>query len=561
MMGQRLELMRRGAVATLLAALLCLGGPLPAGGQEPASAATVGPNVRMNAPQEAVAENLPGRAGLAIAADAEGRHLLAAWDDVQGFCGPPFNKKPCPPTDTPGLTGVAYSSDGGRTWVDMGVPPTIDGVFTGGHPWLDRGGADNETFFLVSRARLANEEPVAPFGGVDQVGVTFHTGRFKDGVFTWEKARVLSPPKAGDVWRSPTVAAAKDGSGRVYVGVSNLRGICGLPGRSAGQIEILRSADGGETWDEPVVLFPDATPTTPDPGNRLCGLVGALQIAPTIALGPEEEVYVLWPFGPFFFTPDLLNLSTTVGVRLGRSMDGGRTFSYPRDLAYPHTIRLHPPVGYSKDTINDFFRIAVDTSGSHRGRIYVTYGSVVTPLKVLPTEQSLISSQVFLISSDDQGKTWTEPVPLGPPVPATGVKRLYPSLAVRPGGGVDVIYLESRETQTTADPDDMECNTALLSRRFRTGKVRSLVDLYWVHSADGGAHFSPPVRVTSETSDWCEATYAPASALFSNFGDYLGIFAGEDRSFAVWTDNRNGVPDAFFAPIEGGSVSNPAEPE
>jgi len=310
-----------------------------------------------------------------------------------------------------------------------------------------------------------------------------------------------------------------------------------------------------------VVVFPDATPTTPDPKNRLCGLVGALQIAPTIALGPGEEVYVLWPFGPFFFTPDLLNLSSTVGVRLGRSLDGGSTFGYPRILAYPHTMRLHPPVGYNKDSINDFFRIAVDTAGSHRGRIYVTYASVVSPVKVLPTEQSLISSQVFLITSDDQGETWTEPVPLGPPVPPTGVKRLYPSVAVRPGGGVDVIYLESRETQTTADPDDTECETALLSRRLRSGEVRSLVDLYWVHSEDGGARFSAPVRVTSETSDWCEATYAPASGLFSNFGDYLGIFAGEERSFAVWTDGREGVPDAYFAWLEGGDASTSTDVE
>ena len=63
----------------------------------------------------------------------------------------------------------------------------------------------------------------------------------------------------------------------------------------------------------------------------------------------------------------------------------------------------------------EFSRIAVATDGRNRGRIFVTYASAVAPaIPAKPTEQCVVSTQAFLVSSDDQGLHWSAPRPLGP---------------------------------------------------------------------------------------------------------------------------------------------------
>ena len=72
-----------------------------------------------------------------------------------------------------------------------------------------------------------------------------------------------------------------------------------------------------------------------------------------------------------------------------------------------------------------------------------------------------------------------------------------------------------------------------------------------MQSQDGGVTFGPPVRISSETSNWCTVAYAPANPNFSNFGDYLGTASGGNRTFVTWPDGRNGVSDVFFSEVKG----------
>jgi hypothetical protein len=504
----------------------------------------------MNAPQLPFPHGQLGRAGEAIAADPEGRNLVSAWETMQGFCGPLLNRR-CTPPDPPGITAFGYSTDGGRTWTDAGAPPVVDHGFAAGHPWLDRGGVDDRTFYLVSRARSATSGYL--------VGINVYRGRFENGAFAWRDGRLLSPEKLGDFWRSSTVAAAKDGSGAVYVAYSNLRGMCGAPSRGAGQIEVIRSADGGDRWEKPVIVGPDDTFDTGDPKDPRCGTTGTTQISPSLAVGPAGEVYVLWEFGPWVpnYRPGPVagqfETTHTLSFRVSRSLDGGRTFSAPVDAAWAYSLREAPPVGYSKDNLGDYTRIAVAEDGPHRGRVYVTYTTALSEVAAAPSEQILTSSQVYLVYSDDQGATWSAPVALGPRPPAVGLKRFWPTVAVEPGGRVDVLYLESQEGPIAGDPRLAGCAMVLPSGLFRAGEASSLVDLYRVQSTDGGATFGWPVRVTSQTTNWCQTLFDLGGFLEANFGNYLGIFPGEDRTYAVWTDGRNGVPDAYFAEIKNES--------
>jgi len=510
----------------------------------------VGPNVRVNEPQV----GQYGRMGNAVAASEDGLRIVAAWDDVQGTCGPPFNR-PCPQQDPHGLTGAGVSIDGGRTWTDLGAPPPIETALTGGHAWLDRGGkGDDETFYLVTRARLPDN--ASNFAG--QKGILLHRGRFENGRFVWKDVRYFGPARDEDFWRGPSVAAAKDGSGRVYIAVTNLRGICGRRGTSGGTIELMRSEDGGDTWSEPVLVSRDTNLETTDPKDPLCGTWGQFQFTPSISLGPKGEIYVAWQFGLEFFT-DLAALRQTSpptnSVAFSRSLDGGRTFSYRRVVATVNSLGENAPAGFSKDAMNDTPRFAVARSGPHRGRIYYVYASaaeeVVCDNDILSSKAySQVSSQVWMTWSDDRGQTWQGPVPLGDPVPWAGVKRFFPTVSILPDGTVDVVYFESREKQLTADPRDVECGTPLGSNNIRRSPNRSFVDLWWVRSAPGGdPRFGPRVRVTSQTSDWCASQFDIAGFLFPNYGDYMGIFPLRDRVFLVWTDGRNGVPDTFFTTL------------
>src|SRR3989441_7540663 len=278
----------------------------------------VGPNVRVNAAQQPSPNGLLGRSETSIASTDDGQFLVAAFNDAQGFCGPPFGVA-CTPQTPPGLSGYAFSSDGGLMWTDGGSPdPGVFGdVFTRGDPWLDRGGFDRQTFYFANLAVNATT-------GAD-LGVSVHRGHFFGVNLMWEDVRVFNAPNApSDFYDKEAIAAAKDGSGTAYVSLTNFIGLCGQPAFGFGQIEVWRTHDGGGTWQGPTIVSRDVTfITNPDDPN--CGSTGILQPSSGPAIGPHGEVYVVWQFGPTFNPAT----STNAEIRFARSLDGGVTFSAP----------------------------------------------------------------------------------------------------------------------------------------------------------------------------------------------------------------------------------------
>ncbi len=502
----------------------------------------VGPNVRVNATQAFFPSGLVGRSETTVAATDDGQFAVAGFNDAQGFCGTPFGVA-CTPQSPSGLSGFGFTTDGGLTWTDGGAPPILSNSFSRGDPWLDRGGFDQSTFYY---ANLAVHETTGA-----GLGVSVHRGHFTGGGFSWEDIQLFNSSNPNDFYDKEAIAAAKDGSGTAYVSLTNFIELCGFPAFGFGQIEVWRTSDSGATWLGPAIAGPDATfVTTPGPG---CGSTGVLQQSSSPAIGPNGEVYVVWQFGPTF-SP---GTSTGAQIRVARSLNGGVSFDTPVPVASINSMRNDPPVGYNRDRINDHPRIAVATSGPFKGRVYVVFYSANAPttagaVTAAPSAscplaaglfcraQRLTSSQIFLSFSDDQGATWSTPAALAPAVPATGVKRLWPVVNVEPGGNVDVIYYESQETSTGST-----CQINVGGTLRRRGSASSLVDTFWVQSANGGASFSTPTKVSTATSNWCTAL----SNIRPNFGDYIGAAVGGNRIFASWADSRNGVVDTFHAQI------------
>jgi hypothetical protein len=561
------EFLSGGATEPDFEALVAGPGSPTGGGAPP----RVGPNVRANAPQQAAPNGLLGRSETTIAATTDGKLLLVGWNDAQGFCGPPFGSA-CTPQSPPGLSGWAFSTDGGATFTDGGGPDLLGtNVLTRGDPWMDRGGADNATFYY---ANLAVHKTTGA-----SLGISVHRGHFSGGTFAWEDIHTfdspnnpgscvtLQPPPAPpvptpcDFYDKEALVAAKDGSGSAYVSLTNFQGqptisaTCGNQAQFGfGQIEVWRTHDGGNTWQGPAIAGPEA----PD-SVASCGNLGTLRQSSAPGIGPNGEVYVVSQFGPTF-TPAT---STDADIVFARSLDGGASFAPQVKVADINSMRQNPPVGYNRDRINDHPRIDVATSGANKGRVYAVYYSAVAPVTAPPATlascllppppppatqfvcraQTLTSSKVFLKHSDDQGATWSSPIEIGGPVPATGVKRLWPDVNVSPGGTINVTYYESRETQATANPTDVECNINVGGGIRRQALNSSLVDTWWTYSSDGGSSWSMPLKLSSATSNWCTA----ASNIRPNFGDYIDSVAGGNRIIASWADSRVGVPDTVVA--------------
>jgi hypothetical protein len=525
--------------------------PGPASASGTGSPPRSGPNVQVNAPQQALPNGLLGRSETSIASTANGQQLVAGWNDAQGFCGVPFGAPCTPPANYVGLSGYAWSSNGGLAWTDGDAPPVFaDNTATRGDPWLDSGGVDNDSFYFANLA-------IDAATGASR-GVIVHRGAFTNGTFSWYDAAVFDSPRNAstpgtDFYDKEALVAEKGGSS-VYVSLTNFQETCGIAQWGWGTVEVWRSHDGGATWQGPAIASPDQSFVT-DPSDPDCGAEGVLQQSSVPAIGPDGTVYVVWQFGPTF-TP--LGTSADADIVVARSTDGGATFEPFVKVADINSSRNSPPVAYSRSRINDHPRIAVAQSGPNRGRVYVTFYSLESPVSGLtgflcpadtptPTAtcivQNTVSSGIYVAYSDDRGETWSTPAQIGGSVPATGVKRFWPVVTVQPSGVVDLVYYESQEKQATEDPTDTECFMSTDIGFRRAGPVSSLMDTYRVQSVNGGVSFGAPVKVSDQTTNWCTVV----SNIRPNMGDYIGSAAGSNRILPAWADGRNGVPDTFFS--------------
>jgi len=518
--------------------------PGPASSSGTKAPPRVGPNVRVNAPQKAFPNGLLGRSETSIAATQDGQHLLVGFNDAQGFCGSPFGVA-CTPESPAGLSGFAFSADGGLSWTDGGAPdPTIfNNVFTRGDPWMDLGGFDVATFYY---ANLAVDATTGA-----GIGASVHRGHFNLSGFAFEDVHTFNSPNPNDGYDKEAIATAKDGSGTGYVTLTNFKQLCPPSlAQGLGEITVWRTSDGGNTWLGPTVAGPDLS----DAGS--CGASGKLQQSSVPAIGPNGQLYAVWSEGPTFTNP---GVTTDAKIVVATSLDGGASFGSPVTVGSINSLRQDPPVGYNRDRFNDHPRIAVTSTTPNQGRVYVVFASALAPVAPAPVapcpapltgncrDQNLTSVQIFLSHSDDQGQTWSAPVAVVPAPPATGVKRFWPVVTVEPGGNVDVVFYQSQEVPTSSNPF---CTVSVGGLR-RRGTANSLVDTFWAQSLDGGNTFPTLLRVSTATSNWCTAV----SNVRPNFGDYIGSATGGNHVFPVWADGRNGVPDTFYATLQGAGKS------
>jgi len=295
--------------------------------------------------------------------------------------------------------------------------------------------------------------------------------RSLDGGKTWEAEHIAvaeQPSQPGIPFEDkPYIIADNSKSkyaGNLYIGWTRWRIADSL-------MVISRSTDDGKTWSQPLEI--DAQPGLPRDDNGAAeGFAGVV--------APNGTLYAIWSQGD-----DIMLIS---------SRDGGNTFSHAR--AAIHTA----PIMFAIQTLeraNGFPQIAIDPKGK---RLYITWSDYRNG-----------DLDVFLATSDDGGKRWSDPVRVNTDPVHNGAEQFFQWLAVDPvDGSVNVLFYDRR-----GDPENRK-QIVVLAR-----------------STDGGHSF--------KNYAWTDKAFE-AGGVF--FGDYTGLAAYGGRVYGVWMEKPAPPPPA-----------------
>ena len=244
-----------------------------------------------------------------------------------------------------------------------------------------------------------------------------------------------------------------------------------------------RSTDGGLTWSSAVVT--------------IIGTQGAY-----VAVGPNGSIQG----GSVYYARNVYN-----AIVITRSTDGGLNFS-PLVQAVPSFVGPGI-ICEGRYTVkgcirtDNFPRMAADNGySSSRGNVYIVYAA--NP--VGPD-----NADIFLVRSTNNGASWSIPVRVNDD--ATNTDQWMPTISVDRNGTIYIAWYDSR----------MDPVNNILTR------------LYGTTSIDGGLTFTANENISNESFNPDAMKVGQGSGQAYYIGDYIGISAIGNTSYAVWMDGRN----------------------
>jgi hypothetical protein len=376
----------------------------------------------------------------------------------------------------------------------------------------DDGHSENETAIAVD-----GDTVVAGWNGFVAGGVVMGVARSGDGGATWDQGALGT---GFDVTSDPAVAAG--GSGRWYYSY-----IARTAGESDYDVWVQRSLDDGVSWLPPVAAVSDAN----------------FDDKSYVAAAGDE---VLVAYADFGVSP--------AKVHAVRSIDGGLSFDHDTVLANASVggngaCPVIAPDGTSYVFWRDSFQDFLWMSRSDDAGVNWTPDESIVEMNPLPSsvpapqggyrllnlpaaaagpdgelvvvwnDQRFGDADILAIRSDDGGDTWSEPVRVNDD--AAGNLQFFPWVAIDGAGDVHVVWYDRRH-----DAVDL--------------------DVYYARSSDGGASFTPNVRLTAASFTPVLPSEGGAAAFI---GDYNGIAAGGGRVFPFYQDARRGEQDVWISTL------------
>jgi hypothetical protein len=262
------------------------------------------------------------------------------------------------------------------------------------------------------------------------------------------------------------------------------------------RIVFTRSTNGGLNWSTGINISQASAGAGQDQGVN-------------IASGPAGEVYAVWTIYQNWPGDES-------AIGFASSANGGVSFSPAvRIIDNIRGIRI---TGAGKNMrVNSYPVMAVDNSYSpYRGSIYVVWANIGTPGTNTGNDVD-----IYMITSRNNGATWSAPQLVNTKVNGQGKKHFFPWITCdQATGKLHIIYYDDRNTTAT------NCET-------------------WMSSSfDGGSTWTD-----YKVSD-VSFTPSPIPGLATGyFGDYLGLSAQDDVLYPVWTDNRSGAARAYTSPL------------
>lgn len=392
-----------------------------------------------------------------------------------------------------GAGTVLYASaDGGLTW-----RPTLDLPILArtGDP-ATAFGPDGSAYYAASLIPAAGDRRLLLF-------------RSPDGGSRWDGPFLLTYMDREYV----TVdASAGPSRGRVYVNGNNR-----VP-RTISDFTLFRSADGGRSFDGPVLRSEQRTVVATVMGNAVVSsdgtVVGVYVEDPSsAAMHQGSSLHAIWSKDG--------GESLTGGAKIDDYVAGGE-----RKGAIAGNANGEPA-------------LAIDgTTGRFKDRL-----SVVWP------DRRSGHSEIRFASSSDAGRTWSAPRVISDTPRGGMTDQFMPEIAVNPDGVVGVTWYDRRE-----HPDNLGW------------------DVRFAASFDGGASFGPSVKVSERGASFPAGTSrelpprpsrptereqinAGRDSFRFMGGDTAGLAADAAGLFhAVWVDNHTGAPQVWTATVSTGAL-------
>ncbi|MHB8605519.1 MAG: sialidase family protein [Thermoplasmatota archaeon] len=381
--------------------------------------------------------------------------------------------------------GVSVTKDAGKTWKDV----VIGGKFADrqpGDPWYGYScntdpmlafSTDGTLHYVVEMYNLAGPNGSGPLGPDPMAGRALLLAGWKlvlatshDGGLTWPEVTTLDQADGVAAINDYSRMSISPKTGTILTAINTFSGGPFFAAGSAYTVcSTIASRDDGKTAAPPVVIGGD-----PQSGSPNFGCQG-------VAIAPDGTI-VVGAAGP----PTQWAIST----------DDGQSFSTPfQGFDYKPIPGVFNESKYRTGTN---FELAFDnTDGPRKGTLYVIYA-----------DASRDEADIYVRSSVDKAKTWSEPVRVN--TDAAGTHQFMPNLVVASDGSLHAFFMDKRY-----DP------------------AHTLIDITHAVSIDGGKNWTNE-RVTSVSFDGNLGKHQEG---FPFIGDYIGIgAAGSD----VW----GGFPDA-----------------
>ncbi len=430
--------------------------------------------------------------------------LLAGANDEQRQppCGPGPVRGPavelsdCSFFPGVGTSGIYRSTDGGASWVNLGL-------------------LDDQAAWLAGDL-VSDGDPVITFGPRPNAEGAFSYANgvraYYSTLASWKPGRSPYPPNKapealavsysddnGTTWSAPVLATVKDNPndfndkewiavddspsspffGRLYLSWTEFRSAACCPSEP---VMVAISTDGGVSFGAPVQVSPAGNNGT---GNGRQGSMGAV--------GPDGTAYVVFEQG-----------SSQVVVI---SRDGGARWSRPATVG--SVADIADPIPGANFRTDSFATIATDPrEGSTK--VYVAW-----------VNRTALGGRVVVVRSTNRGQTWSAPVTVSG---AGQGYAFFQGLDVAPNGRIDLGY---------------QALVAVNPATFGTGNAR--IDSWYSSSsaASGGAAWSGPRKISSASSD--PAVSAQNNLARQFMGDYNVLASTNTKAYFIYTDTRNGV--------------------